>query len=230
MSNLEKSTQGSNELQKNDGSRERDAQYALALLAVSKNIGIRNPPDVSTINSIRDFVYKYYKHFTPADINEAFMHAMAQGIEHYGSMDMQLVAKCLNSYRHIVDARVKSAEQKTTQKLLDRAPEINEREAYQYLVQYMNENGEPPIIYCWHKAYHGMLGSLPTATAREAIKSEVDSMVDGCVARIQAEIKEQEKGRDVAVIMNFVSAVSVNDGRALAEKEVLLNFITNQTK
>lgn len=222
MSNSKTSIQSTTDKQKS-------AQYELTLLKASALLGVRNAPDVQMLGELSSFVFKYYRNFTSDDIQEAFRYAVANGIEHYGSFDMQYVARCLNTYRHIVDSRVKKEQEKQANVLLLKAPEMTDKDAYDYLISYYVKNKEMPIIYCWHKAFNGLLSTLPIEKAK-IIMQDARSKAEHYQMVLKAETHHDYRNKESFIVKQLVDKITIDDGEREAQKHYLINHIENGNK
>ena len=206
--------------------KQKAAQYELTLLKASAVLGVRNAPDVHMLGELSAFVFKYYRNFTSDDIQEAFRYAVANGIEHYGSFDMQYVARCFNTYRHIVDSRIKREQDRNANMLMLKAPEMTDKDAYDYLVNYYQKNNEMPMIYCWAKAFNGMLTTMPMEKAKLVIE-EARKNAEHYQMVLRAETHHDYRTKESFIIKQFVDRITIDDGEREAQKHILINHIEN---
>jgi hypothetical protein len=211
-------------IQTND--KQKSAQFELALLKSSAILGVKNAPDVNMLGELSGFVFKYYRNFTSDDVQEAFRYAVANGIEHYGTFDMQYVARCLNSYRHIVDSRVKKEQERQANMLLLKAPEMSDKDAYEYLLTYYSKNNEMPFIYCWNKAFNGMLSTLPIEKAKMIIE-EARSKAEHYQIVLKAETHSDYRNKESFIVKQLVDRITIDDGEREAQKQILISNIQN---
>lgn len=209
--------------------KQKAAQYELTLLKASAVLGVRNAPDVHMLGELSAFVFKYYRNFTSDDIQEAFRYAVANGIEHYGSFDMQYVARCLNTYRHIVDSRIKREQERNANLLMLKAPEMTDKDAYEYLLAYIQKNNEMPMIYCWSKAFNGMLTTLPMEKAKLLIE-ESRKNAEHYQMVLRAETHHDYRTKESFIIKQFVDRITIEDGEREAQKQILIAHIENGNK
>lgn len=209
--------------------KQKAAQYELTLLKASAVLGVRNAPDVQMLGELSSFVFKYYRNFTSDDIQEAFRYAVANGIEHYGSFDMQYVARCLNTYRHIVDSRIKREQERNANMLLLKAPEMSDKDAYDYLVSYYEKNNEMPMIYCWSKAFKGMLTTLPVEKSKLLIEDSRKN-AEQYQMILKAEAHHDYRTKESFIIKQFVDRITIEDGEREAQKQILIAHIENGNK
>jgi hypothetical protein len=206
--------------------KQKSAQYELTLLKSSAVLGVKNAPDMNMLGELSAFVFKYYRNFTSEDVQEAFRYAVANGVEHYGTFDMQFVARCLNSYRHIVDARIKREQERNANQLLLKAPTMTDKDAYDYLVNYYEKNNEMPMIYCWSMAFKGMLNTLPMEKAKLLIE-DARKNAEHYQMVLRAETHHDYRTKESFIVKQLVDRITIDDGEREAQKHILINHIEN---
>jgi hypothetical protein len=202
----------------------KSAQYELSLLKSSALLGVKNAPDIHMLSALSSFVFKYYKHFTSEDVEEAFRYGASNGIEHYGSFDMQYVARCMNSYRHIVESRVKREQERQASHLLDRVPEMTDKDAYEYLLKYYEKNNELPMIFCWSKAFIGLVNTLPIDKGK-AYVDEARANAEHYQILLKAETHSDYRGKETFIVRQLVDRITIEDGEREAQKQIVKRHI-----
>jgi len=153
----------------------------LKLMAISKDLGVKESPDHNELKGLVSFLLRNYGNLSIESIEYAFELALIGSlkvdVEHYQSFDKKYISKVLNAYmdhqRSIIkkisdQATTKEREMKErTYKERRQTPEFQE-EIYNGLVKYIQDKGELPDVYDWLSVYrHMKRKGLITATTEE---------------------------------------------------------------
>jgi len=151
-------------------------------------VGIAEPPKPAEIETILDFLRKYYVQYSMAEITKAFELYCAGKLptgrdepKHFNAFSLQFVGRVLNCFTQYQNSLPKP--QAKAAGLLEEPPPLDDKGSFDFIVKFKKKNGSYPTVAPYLNAYRFIKGKLNlSAEARAEMKESVHALI---VARMQ---------------------------------------------